>query len=421
MKLSSLRKAWRNRSWRIGRATTPVLSQYTRYMCRSYARNILWVAMAFLTIALTMDLSPRVAKIAASAPQNDGFSAALAILRYSALRSIDILDRLLIIATFFGALMAEVVHIRSRERITVWNAGRSPLQCIVPALIVGTLAGALQFTLDVYGRPAAVMTQIAERLGDYGDRFGDRTTGHRWFVSGNDVFFARIEFGPIPVLRDVTVYRLTEEGRLHELISAETARPTEDVRRWAFSDGMKWQEPGSLSAAAAEPNGPAFTERQQKRFAMELVELNLDPVWINNFQIFAKLLPQSVLLKLAKTDIPSFPTFEYRTWVQVRYAQAFLPVVMALLACTFSMLLMRYKINWNALFRIALVGYAGHVNMKVFVMLGERGWLPAPIAAWFTPIVWFGIAAMILCITEAIDPRQLLKKWVSSVPHWRQT
>jgi hypothetical protein len=123
---------------------------------------------------------------------------------YLSLRSVDLATRLLPIGCFLGVLACEIAHTWSHGRLIVWNSGRSPLQCLDPAFMLSAFAGAIQFGLDTYLRPAAVMAQVAEHLGEYGERFDRRPLEYQtWITAGNDLVHAQIEFGPPPALRNV--------------------------------------------------------------------------------------------------------------------------------------------------------------------------------------------------------------------------
>ena len=97
---------------------------HTRYMLGAYLRHTLMVAAALMTIALTIDLFPQVALL-----HETGVMAVVAIARLVALRLPDLLPPFIPFATFLGVVWAESAFTESRERLLVWNSGRSPLLC----------------------------------------------------------------------------------------------------------------------------------------------------------------------------------------------------------------------------------------------------------------------------------------------------
>ena len=87
-----------------------------------------------------------------------------------------------------------------------------------------------------------------------------------------------------------------------------------------------------------------------------------------------------------------------------------LPAGMVLLATSLSLLLLPYGASFNAMVGMALAGYAGHVSMRAFVLLGEHGYVQPTVAAWTTPVLQLIAASIILVIV------QLRRKRVRVVP-----
>src|SRR6516225_777546 len=102
---------------------------YSRYMLGAYLRHTVMVAAALMTIALTIDLWPQVPLFSGS-PLHVVWS----IARLAGLRLSDLLPPFLPFATFLGVVWSESAFTESRERLLIWNSGRSPLFCLVPAL-----------------------------------------------------------------------------------------------------------------------------------------------------------------------------------------------------------------------------------------------------------------------------------------------
>jgi lipopolysaccharide export LptBFGC system permease protein LptF len=364
---------------------------HTRYMLRSYMRHTFLVVAAFLAIAITIDLSPRLPKVLAANPQAQGLDALLHVGWYTLLRVADILTRLLPITCFLGLAWSEIAHTRARERIVIWNSGRSPMQCLVPVLLFGLITGAVQLTLECYLRPAAVMTQIAARLGDFGERY-DRSMSEwtHWLPAGNDVVSAQVDFEPA-VLHHLTVYRFTPEGRLHQIITAESAAPTAQANQWRLNGGHGWD--------FAIPSGAETQGVWSEGKLRSEIELEIKPLWLTHLGIHAKYLYQADLLALARAEDRNYPDVQYRTWMHLRYAQATLPGAMALLGVTLSIFFLTYGARLKALLGIGLVGYAAHLMVKLFVFLGENGQIWPAFAAWFVPVLLICVSLVLLWLT----------------------
>ena len=124
---------------------------YSRYMLGAYLRHTVMVSAALMTVALTIDLLPQVALFNGGPLQVTFSLVSLAVLRLP-----DLFPPFVPFATFLGVVWSESAFTESRERLLIWNSGRSPLFCLVPALFAGLLVGAFLFALDVFARPAAI-------------------------------------------------------------------------------------------------------------------------------------------------------------------------------------------------------------------------------------------------------------------------
>src|SRR4051812_36495774 len=235
---------------------------YTRYMLGAYLRHTLMVAAALMTIALTIDLWPQMALL-----NGDVLRVAFDIARLAVLRLPDLLPPFVPFAAFLGVVWSESAFTESRERLLVWNSGRSPLFCLIPALLAGVVMGASLFALDAWLRPAAIHVQIAERLGREGVRLDrSRSGGSHWIALPDGLLRADIEYGPPLKLHNVTIYKMDSNGHLAEVDPAARARPLDD-RRWRLENGQSWNAGFSdrgdvltTSAAQQEVQHP-FTAR----------------------------------------------------------------------------------------------------------------------------------------------------------------
>src|SRR5206468_1536385 len=84
----------------------------------------------------------------------------------------------------------------------------------------------------------------------------------------------------------------------------------------------------------------------------------IDPVWLSNLDIPAKILPQTVLRTLASAPAGFHATSSYETWRQVRYAQATLPGALGLLASALSLVLIPYEVRLLPILAITLADFA---------------------------------------------------------------
>jgi lipopolysaccharide export LptBFGC system permease protein LptF len=357
------------------------LGTYTRTLVLAHARHVGTVTAALLVIAMTLDLAPRAEWIASQSPSRGAPALVLHFLWYLSLRMADLIGNLLPLACFMGLFWSEITLTQSRERVIIWNGGRSPLQTLVPLAILGIFFGALQVTALSVLRPGAVAIQMEQNLGEYGRRFDRRLhpQTRSWITLPNHLIQARIDFRASRLV-DVQVFEFSDTGRLNGRIEAASAEPTATHGRWRFHAGSRWDAPDAASDSQPTDTGAA------RRFETEEDDLPLDPLWLANFGIDARYLPTGVLAALAtRPDIPE--SSGYRTWRQVRFAQFFLPFGMLLLASCLATALIAQRTAFKPMILIGLAGYFLYVSNNIVVWLGEYGQVSAVPAAWLMPLV----------------------------------
>jgi lipopolysaccharide export system permease protein len=385
----------------VRRVLPAPLGWHTRYMIASYSRHTFLVTCAILVLALSIDLTLFLSKVLATVSEWPKVWAVY-VAWYLGLRATDFLAELLPLACFFGVFWAEIVHTTSQERLIVWLSGRAAQQCLVPAFLFGTIVGTAELALNIYLRPMAVMTMAVAHLGSYGERYDPRPLPYpQWIAAGRDLIQAFVVSGSPPVLRDVRVYRMDETWELQTFFRAKLAKPLDD-RSWMLIDGYRWTSPIGASQVGSHPGGEIFADPQKEvPFAQEKLDLKVAPVWINNFRIGARYLTNDVFSALMKVKFS--PDSEFQTWKQARYSQALFCAAMPLLAASLSMLLLACEIRLAALCFIAIVGYMANTVMKLFVLLGEHGYVSPVAAGWSVPAFLLLICAVALLMGRKIE------------------
>ena len=361
-----------------------------RYNLRGQLQRTVVVYACILAIALSIDLSANVADVVATGPDEAAWDTAVRLARYAGLRSADITAHLLGISTFLGVLWWEVRQIQSRERLAVWNTGQSPVIGLVPALLFGVLLGSVQLALNLWLHPAAMTTQIDAGLGVLGKRY-DRSLSDRftWGVLGDRLLAARIDYGPPAVLHDMTLYRLTPDGRLQSIVKAKSATETTTPGIWKLERATRWY------AKLSESDSPGQAVTQTQPPGGQQLALPLDPGLFRFHGMAAKYIPQGTLGALTKRGGPGFHVSDYKTWMQFRYAHGLLPVLMALLAASVALFAQAQVVPFTTFIVIFLSGYSAHVLMKVGASLGELGFLAPAAAAWTGPALIAGAVVLI--------------------------
>ena len=381
---------------------------YTRYMLGAYLRQTMMVIAALMTIALTIDLWPQVPLFSGN-PLHVVFG----ILRLALLRVPDLLPPFVPFAAFLGVVWSESAFTESRERLLIWNSGRSPLFCLVPALLAGLVMGLGLFALDAWLRPAAIHVQMAEKLGREGIRLErSQSGGSHWIALPDGLLRADIEYGPPVRLHNVTVYKLDTEGHLAEVDTAALAQPlTKD--RWLLQDGRSWE------ASASEPGNVLTTtanrEELEVPFKARSIAMALDDRWLRSLGLSPQYLRLGDLKALARAKIMSRDLNGYQTRLQLIFGEILFTAVMSLLGAVLAMLYFAFQTRWLALVGVLLAGYLAHFASKAFQLMGEFGYMAPFFAGWLAPLLLLG---GVIGVLFAIQKRRGLGTELGDTPHF---
>ncbi|HEX2760278.1 MAG TPA: LptF/LptG family permease [Rhizomicrobium sp.] len=369
---------------------------HTRYMLGIYLRHTLMVTAALMTIALTIDLWPQI-QILGDDPRYSGLLP-WHVVRLAALRLPDLLPPFLPFATFLGVVWSESALTESRERMLIWNSGRSPLFCLVPAVLAGLLMGVGMFFIDGVLRPAAIHRQMAEVLGREGIRLDrGKSGGNHWIALPDGVLRAQIEYGPPLKLRNVVIYKLDRDGHLAELNSAALATPL-STRSWRLQDGRYWR-------ADAQNRGDVISSRGTNTeaeipFRERIVSMSLNEMWLRNLGLSPQYLYLGELGALSKAEIVSRDASGYRTRRQALFSGPLFTCAMAMLGASLAMLFFAYQARWLPLVGVLLAGYLSHFASKALYLMGEFGYIPAVVAGWLAPLLVIGAVAGTLHVIQ---------------------
>jgi len=380
---------------------------YSRYMLSAYLRHTVMVAAALMTIALTIDLWPQVPLFSGS-PLHVIWS----IVRLAGLRLSDLLPPFIPFATFLGVVWSESAFTESRERLLIWNSGRSPLLCLMPALFAGLLMGAFLFALDAWLRPVAIHVQMAEVLGREGIRLDrSKSGGTHWIALPDGLLKAEIQYGPPLELHDATIYRLDTDGHLAEVDTASVARPAGNGM-WRLTNGHYWHadfanQGNVLTTGARKENETPYKTRS--------IPMSLNELWLSNLGLSPQYLFLSDLRRLAHAEIMSRDLSGYKTRLQIMFGETLFTCLMALLAAALSMLYFAFATRWFAVTAVLLAGYLAHFASKALSLMGEFGYISPFAAGWLAPL-WM-IAAM-ACALFVIQRRRGLGVNLEDTPHF---
>ena len=390
--------------------------QHTRYMLAAYLRHVFTVTGALLAIALTIDLWPQLANVEASA-HDTGFVPVLwAVVRFAGLRAPDLIIPFFPFATFLGVVWTEVLLTESRERLLVWNSGRSPAHCLMPVVLLGAIVGVTDFVMDAYLRPAFMEIQIREKLGSRGEEFARVREGApvTWIAldrGRQGLLKARVVKSVPVTFRDLTLYRFDRDGLLTEVDTATSATPN-DPDHWTLWNGKLWK----TNPPSPEEGATHFTigtaPELQTPFSQKKVALDVNRLWLANRGISVQYLPLSVVSTLAFAKGGSFRSDDFRTHLEAKYSELLLPGEMALLAACLAMLLIPYRTSTPALVWTLLAGYLAHFATKAMLLLGSNGYADAFLAGWLVPAA---LALAIALVMRRIEAQRRAPEWWTPV------
>ena len=222
----------------------------------------------------------------------------------------------------------------------------------------------------------------------------------------------RIEYGPPPVLRDLTVFATGDDGQLRKVLTAASASPEPGTGFWLIKDGRLWVADGTGSRG--------FTVEVSPQTGQARADLGMDPVWVSHLEISPAYLPQAVLHSLADSPGGVFDPRIYRMMIQVRYADWFLPGSMILLVTALSLFFLRHGSSFQRVIMVALIGYVVHVALRAINLLGGYGYVSPGIVAWSIPCVLIAVATTVLTLTYALGTGEgisgLLRKLFGGLP-----
>ncbi len=347
-----------------------------------HLRSIGFVMFVLLTVAIAIDLTNNLDDVRHHATQTSTPFAAL-LAEYLGYRAIDIVTRLLPMASLAGAFIAELLRHQRMENVIFSAAGAGPGLVYGALLAVGIVVGSVQASLEGWLRPAAVWSQVELDLGAYADRFRRGTMGPVWFTDETRAIRAMVLRSEAPELHDVMVFDGIQKDTLDSVTYAAHALPGAASQTWILQDVVLWEgAPGS----AMRP-----TRLEQLELTFPLLPTHLEYHGVLGFYI-----PNAPLREIAGfRDRARWADAE--TAMARRYLAFLLPGVFAFLGASLSQAGRSGRlISWWRLMPLGATGYVTLVSVKSFWALGEFGVL-APWVSASAPLVF---AFLLACFTQ---------------------
>jgi lipopolysaccharide export LptBFGC system permease protein LptF len=112
-------------------------------------------------------------------------------------------------------------------------------------------------------------------------------------------------------------------------------------------------------------------------------------------------IPLPVLKRLAASVRVPEAHGQYATRFHIVLAEALLPGLMALLASSFAMLLLAYRVSAPALIGIVFSGYIAHFGTKACLIMGQNGYMAPLLAGWLVPALLLAAVTGVFLAVEA--------------------
>ena len=364
------------------RLRTALFGIATRRAVRDYLVMVLLIMFILLMIAMTIDLAANFASLRLSAAE-DGTPVAGLMARYMTYRTVDIVTRLLPMATFFGVFLAEIYRRNRLESIILSTSGASPSRLLAAVFWVGLLLGALQAVNEAKWRPWAVFAQVDLEQGDYARWYARGWMKKAsWFVSGETAIRAEVLRSDAPELRDVLVFHGIRQRELSAIYAAQRAVPTGTPYKWRLEGVSQWRS--AFDSPPAAPGGVVT-------LTLDLVPEQLTYLHVQEFN-----LPGAALSALSPlSDIPNAAKIQVA--VARRWSVWLLPGAFALLAtCLAQAGFTGRTLMIPRLIALGAVGFLLVTSIKVFWALGELAVVPAAAAVSVPAAFALGLSAVLI-------------------------
>ncbi|BCK77293.1 hypothetical protein AA0242T_2353 [Acetobacter aceti NRIC 0242] len=358
---------------------------YTRYLLRAYLQQVGSILAVLWLVALTIDILPQIGPLLDNASDHP----VRVVLWFCVLRSPWLIVPLIPFATFLGVLATEYLQTRSGTRILIWNSGRSPLECLVPVLLLGLMLGATDTMLDAWAGPASMAIQTRDKLGRDGQRLDRSQASDFQWISVTDGLLRTkvVQVDGVVLLRELSFFHFEGPEKLVELLHAKEARQETGSFLWHATDGLFWGT-AEDDRSNALITGNILTEGGfSKAFSEIDLHLPVDTLWLSVIGMEPQYVPFAIVRALASGSAHGYDPAVYRTREQAVFADTLLVIAMAVTASVLSTVLLTGINTLTNVTKILLIGYAAHSTERAFVLFGENGALSAFLAAWSVPVL----------------------------------
>lgn len=347
-----------------------------RYFLRFFLGRALIVTLGLAVVLLVFDVLANADDIVSGSN-----SIVAPLLAYAALRLPQVITLVIPLAALIATLITYATAVSSHEMVAVRAAGIS-IYRTTAVLLLGAfiLAGAHLWFADTV-LPATTSRLQLWQARDYAG-MPPRQRPHRapaWFSLGDTV----VEVGWSSLdgshLRDITVVRRDEAGRMIAYLRAEQAEYVEEL--WVLRNVRR-----------VGVNGGSQSSQEELRIAI--------PVTPKRFAALGErpgALSLSEIWRLANTtELGGRPERVYHVWLQRTFAQPLGALVMVLLGATVGLQHARRNRMLLASSGAIGAGFLFFVAERLLLALGETGIVPSAMAVWAPAGVFSMLAGWVL-------------------------
>lgn len=343
----------------------------TRYVGSEFLRILLISALAFLSIYLIVDFFERIDNfLEKGTPPRQAVS-------YFLYKIPQILMQVgppaILLASVFSLLLLG----RNNEVTAMRACGLSLYRISFPILVWGAIGSLVIFLAGEYIIPFTnrKVNQIVQVYIKKQPLKGVIRVNRVWYRSENRTFWHIQSFDPDHnLLKAVTLYRLSPEGRVLERVDAATVNW--DGKNWVFRDGQHRRFP---------PKGEVVTEEFSEA-RVHVLERPEDFLQIKKEPAEMTLSEISEYIRGLRAS--SIDAAKYVVDLHAKIAYPLVGLIMALVGIPFSLQTGRSGGLARSLMVTLLIGFSYFILFYAGVSLGHAGILPPVIAAWATNVIF---------------------------------
>lgn len=297
---------------RPGRALRLLFGVYTLFMVRHYLWFILVTLISISSAVTAINVSGEITRVWTEQASDGTLNAVAMTGYYVLLRLLDNTAQALAISVVLALVWAETSHAASGRLVMVRTVGmdywvRSRGLLVTALLIIAPV----QFTLDNFVRPYAMLELQRNTLGEYGWLHqSEQKRKMQWFALEDDVVQATFEGLPEVKITDVTVYKISSAGRLEAIIQADRLAPVPGkTASWTLEQAHTWRLGDDVGATEVS---------DQKAAPADLV---LSGMWLGYRDLHPKYVPLPDLVSLSWDNALPNNHPPYRQWLVLRLVQ----------------------------------------------------------------------------------------------------